>query len=65
MFLLSLLKDYPRGLRPDPADWENPIGPYKVVMEVDKTLPHHTIYRPVNLIFVMILKAKYQQDLFL
>jgi hypothetical protein len=31
------------------SDWSNPTGPYKVVMEVDETLPDHTIYRPANL----------------
>jgi hypothetical protein len=31
------------------SDWSDPTGPYKVVMEVDETLPDHTIYRPANL----------------
>jgi dienelactone hydrolase len=35
--------------KPNPANWESPTGPYKVVMEVDKTLPDHTIYHPENL----------------
>jgi acetyl esterase/lipase len=35
--------------RPKPVDWESPTGPYKVLMEVDKSLPKHTIYRPVSL----------------
>jgi lysophospholipase L1-like esterase len=35
--------------RPVPADYENPTGSYKVVMEVDETLPNHTIYRPEDL----------------
>jgi hypothetical protein len=35
---------------PEPADWENPAsGPYKVLMEIEPTLPEHTIYRPSNL----------------
>lgn len=29
--------------------WENPTGPYMVVMEEDLGLPNHTIYRPGNL----------------
>lgn len=32
-----------------PSAWENPTGKYAVVMEVDETLPNHTIYRPVDL----------------
>jgi hypothetical protein len=40
----------PQGFfKPDPAKWETPTGPYKVVMEVDKTLSDHTIYRPEDL----------------
>lgn len=35
--------------RPKPSDYENPTGSYAVVMEVDETLPDHTIYRPENL----------------
>ena len=35
--------------RPKPADYENPTGSYKVIMEVDETLPGHTIYRPESL----------------
>ena len=35
--------------RPKPADYENPTGSYKVIMEVDETLPNHTIYRPESL----------------
>lgn len=31
------------------SDWSNPTGPYKVIMEVDETLPDHTIYRPSDL----------------
>ena len=31
------------------AHWENPTGPYQVVMEVDETLPEHTVYRPADL----------------
>lgn len=31
------------------SDWSDPTGPYEVLMEVDETLPDHTIYRPVNL----------------
>jgi hypothetical protein len=30
-------------------DWSNPTGPYKVLMEVDETLPDHTVYRPADL----------------
>lgn len=33
----------------DPSAWENPTGKYQVVMEVDETLPEHTVYRPVDL----------------
>jgi dienelactone hydrolase len=36
-------------LDPPAENWENPTGPYKVVMEVDETLPIHTIYRPADL----------------
>jgi lysophospholipase L1-like esterase len=32
-----------------PSAWENPTGKYRVIMEVDETLPNHTIYRPVDL----------------
>jgi lysophospholipase L1-like esterase len=35
--------------RPTPADYENPTGSYGVVMEVDETLPNHSIYRPEDL----------------
>ena len=35
--------------RPKPADGESSTGPYKVSMEVDKTQPKHTIYRPASL----------------
>jgi len=35
--------------RPKPTDYENPTGSYKVIMEVDETLPDHTIYRPEDL----------------
>jgi hypothetical protein len=35
--------------RPTAVDYESPTGSYKVVMEVDETLPNHTIYRPDNL----------------
>lgn len=31
------------------ADWSNPTGPYSVIMEIDKTLKGHTIYRPASL----------------
>jgi dienelactone hydrolase len=35
---------------PTPSSaWENPTGPYAVVMEEESTLPNHTVYRPVNL----------------
>lgn len=32
-----------------PKDWQNPNGPYAVVMEEDPGIPDHTIYRPANL----------------
>jgi hypothetical protein len=32
-----------------PSAWENPTGPYAVVMEEDSTISNHTIYRPANL----------------
>ncbi|MCW9706059.1 hypothetical protein [Fodinibius salsisoli] len=32
----------------DPA-WGNSTGPYEVIMEVDSTLPEHTVYRPEDL----------------
>ena len=32
-----------------PSAWQNPTGKYAVVMEVDPTLPNHTIYRPADL----------------
>ncbi len=38
-----------KSLRPTPDRWETPTGAYEVVMEVDPTLPEHTIYRPKNL----------------
>jgi hypothetical protein len=35
---------------PTPSSaWENPTGPYMVVMEEDPTIPNHTIYRPADL----------------
>jgi enterochelin esterase-like enzyme len=37
------------SLKPPAENWTNPTGPYKVVMEVDESLPDHTIYRPVDL----------------
>ena len=37
------------SLKPPAENWANPTGPYKVVMEVDESLPLHTIYRPVDL----------------
>jgi enterochelin esterase-like enzyme len=36
-------------LKPPAENWANPTGPYKVVMEVDESLPDHTIYRPADL----------------
>jgi dienelactone hydrolase len=39
----------PNSLRPPAENWANPTGPYKVVMEVDETLPDHTIYHPADL----------------
>ena len=35
--------------KPSTDNWANPTGPYKVVMEVDPTLPLHTIYHPADL----------------
>ena len=32
-----------------PKDWQNPSGPYAVVMEEDPGIPVHTVYRPANL----------------
>jgi hypothetical protein len=32
-----------------PSDWEQPSGPYAVVMEEDPGIPDHTVYRPANL----------------
>jgi dienelactone hydrolase len=37
------------SLKPPSENWANPTGPYKVVMEVDESLPLHTIYRPADL----------------
>jgi hypothetical protein len=39
----------PNSLKPPSENWANPTGPYKVVMEVDESLPLHTIYHPVDL----------------
>jgi hypothetical protein len=39
----------PNGRKPSGDNWANPTGPYKVVMEVDPSLPLHTIYHPVDL----------------
>ena len=36
-------------LDPPAENWSKPTGPYKVVMEVDESLPNHTIYRPADL----------------
>jgi hypothetical protein len=33
----------------DTTAWQNPSGPYTVVMEEDAALPSHTIYRPTDL----------------
>jgi hypothetical protein len=49
---LSLGRHYiqmPNSLKPPSENWANPSGPYKVVMEVDPSLPLHTIYHPVDL----------------
>ena len=35
--------------KPSTDNWANPTGPYQVVMEVDPTLPLHTIYHPADL----------------
>jgi len=37
------------SLKPPSENWANPTGPYKVVMEVDPSLPLHTIYHPADL----------------
>ncbi len=36
-------------LDPPAENWSKPTGQYKVVMEVDESLPNHTIYRPTDL----------------
>jgi lysophospholipase L1-like esterase/dienelactone hydrolase len=36
-------------LDPPSENWASPTGPYKVIMEVDESLPNHTIYRPADL----------------
>ena len=36
-------------LDPPSENWTSPTGPYKVIMEVDESLPNHTIYRPADL----------------
>jgi lysophospholipase L1-like esterase/dienelactone hydrolase len=36
-------------LDPPAENWSDPTGPYKVIMEVDESLPNHTIYRPADL----------------
>jgi hypothetical protein len=36
-------------LDPPAENWSKPTGQYKVVMEVDESLPNHTIYRPADL----------------
>jgi len=54
----SLGKHYiqaPNSLKPSADNWANPTGPYKVVMEVDPSLPLHTIYHPADL---SVLQAK-------
>lgn len=48
----SLGKHYiqmPNAKKPSSDNWANPTGPYKVVMEVDPSLPLHTIYHPADL----------------
>lgn len=48
----SLGKHYvqmPNARKPSSDNWANPTGPYKVVMEVDPSLPLHTIYHPADL----------------
>lgn len=37
------------SLRPTADKWEDPTGPYQVVMEVDPSLPLHTLYHPADL----------------
>jgi hypothetical protein len=39
----------PNSRKPSSDNWANPTGPYQVVMEVDPTLPLHTIYHPADL----------------
>jgi lysophospholipase L1-like esterase/acetyl esterase/lipase len=36
-------------LNPPVENWADPTGPYKVVMEVDESLPNHTIYHPADM----------------
>jgi dienelactone hydrolase len=36
-------------LKPPTENWANPTGPYKVVMEIDESLPNHTLYHPADL----------------
>ena len=48
----SLGKHYiqmPNARKPSSDNWANPTGPYKIVMEVDPSLPLHTIYHPADL----------------
>jgi dienelactone hydrolase len=37
------------SLKPPSENWVNPTGPYKVVMEIDESLPNHTLYHPADL----------------
>ena len=37
------------SLKPPAENWANPTGPYKVVMEIDESLPNHTLYHPADL----------------
>ena len=37
------------SLKPPSENWANPTGPYEVVMEIDESLPNHTLYHPVDL----------------
>lgn len=46
---LKVLEDYFEWLRAGAKQAPDTTGPYKVVMEMDPSLPDHTIFRPENL----------------
>jgi para-nitrobenzyl esterase len=46
---LKILEDYFQWLRAESSQAPDTTGPYKVVMEMDPSLPDHTIFRPENL----------------